>query len=108
MPVRVLLDECLPRKLKRTLLGYEVRTVGESGWAGRKNGDLLHLAQQQFDVFITVDRNLTFQQDVGKFDIAVVVLVAYSNAIEDLEPLMSTVVRVLPTLRRGDVLRVSA
>jgi hypothetical protein len=105
--VRVLLDECLPRKLKRTLTGHEVKTVAGSGWAGRKNGDLLRLAQEQFDVFITVDRNLTFQQGVGQFDIAVVVLVAYSNAIEDLEPLMPTVVRALSALRRGEVLRVS-
>jgi predicted nuclease of predicted toxin-antitoxin system len=105
--VRVLLDECLPRKLKRALTGHEVKTVAESGWAGRKNGDLLRLAQEQFDVFITVDRNLTFQQDVGQFDIAVVVLVAYSNAIEDLEPLMPTVVRALSALRRDEVLRVS-
>ena len=84
-----------------------MKTVAESGWAGRKNGDLLRLAQEQFDVFITVDRNLTFQQDVGQFDIAVVVLVAYSNAIEDLEPLMPTVVRALSALRRDEVLRVS-
>lgn len=106
--MRVLLDECLPRKLKRALTGHEVKTVAEFGWAGRKNGDLLRLAQERFDVFITVDRNLAFQQDVGQFDIAVVVLAAYSNAIEDLEPLMPTVVRALSALRRGDVLRVSA
>jgi hypothetical protein len=106
--VRVLLDECLPRKLKRALTGHEVKTVAESGWAGRKNGDLLRLAQERFDVFITVDRNLAFQQDVDQFDIAVVVLAAYRNAIEDLEPLMPTVVRALSSLRHGDVLRVSA
>ena len=106
--MRVLLDECVPRKLKKALTGHEVKTVAESGWAGRKNGDLLRLAQERFDVFITVDRNLAFQQDVGQFDIAVVVLAAYSNAIEDLEPLMPTVVRALSALRRGDVLRVSA
>ena len=106
--MRVLLDECLPRKLKRALTGHEVKTVAESGWAGRKNGDLLRLAQGRFDVFITVDRNLAFQQDVGQFDIAVIVLAAYRNAIEDLEPLMPTVVRALSSLRRGDVLRVSA
>lgn len=106
--MRVLLDECLPRKLKRALTGHEVKTVAESGWAGRKNGDLLRLAQERFEVFVTVDRNLAFQQDVGQFDIAVVVLAAYSNVIEDLEPLMPTVVRALSSLRRGDVLRVSA
>ncbi|MGH8604139.1 MAG: DUF5615 family PIN-like protein [Gammaproteobacteria bacterium] len=105
--MRVLLDECLPRKLKRAFAGHEVKTVAESGWAGRKNGDLLRLAQEQFDVFITVDRNLTFQQDAGQFDIAVVVLTACSNAIEDLEPLVPAVVRALSDLR-GEVLRVGA
>lgn len=106
--MRVLLDECLPRKLKKALIGHEAKTVVEVGWAGRKNGDLLRLAQERFDVFITVDRNLAFQQDVGQFGIAVVVLMARSNAIEDLEPLMPEVIRALSALRRGEVLRVGA
>lgn len=106
--MRVLLDECLPRKLKPAFAGHEVKTVAESGWAGRKNGDLLRLAQEQFDAFITVDRNLAFQQDAGQFDIAVVVLTAYSNAIEDLEPLIPAVVRALSDSRRGEVLRVGS
>ncbi|MGQ0595309.1 MAG: hypothetical protein ACT4QB_22510 [Gammaproteobacteria bacterium] len=94
--------------MKKALTGHEVKTVPESGWAGRKNGDLLRSAQERFYVFITVDRNLAFQQDVGQLDIAVVVLAAYSNAIEYLEPLIPTVVRALSSLRHGDVLRVSA
>jgi len=68
--VRVLLDECLPRKLKRAFAGHDVKTVAESGWAGCKNGTLLRLAQEQFDAFITVDRNLTFQQGAGQFDLS--------------------------------------
>jgi hypothetical protein len=103
----VLLDECLPRKLKRAFTGYEAKTVAEAGWAGRKNGDLLRLAQGHFDVLITVDRNLAFQQDITQFDIAVVVLAAGSNAIEDLEPLMSAVIRAISSLRPRKVLRVS-
>jgi len=106
--VRVLLDECVPRKLKQAFAGHDTKTVAESGWAGRKNGDLLRLAQAQFDAFITVDRNLAFQQDIGRFDLAVVVLVAPSNAIEHLEPLMPAVVQALPSVRRGEVLCIGA
>ena len=65
--MRILLDECLPRRLKRDLPGHEVRTVPELGWASKQNGDLLALAEGKFDVFLTVDRNLSLQQDVGKF-----------------------------------------
>ncbi len=74
--MRVLLDECLPRRLKRELVGHDARTVPEMGWASKRNGELLALAAAEFDVFLTVDRNLSYQQDVSAFDIAVVVLVA--------------------------------
>jgi len=60
--MRVLLDECLPRRLKRELAGHDVRTVAEMGWAGNSNGALLNLAQEKFDIFVTVDKNLTAQQ----------------------------------------------
>lgn len=73
--MRVLLDECLPRRLKRDLAGHDVRTAPEMGWASKHNGELLHLAERQFDVFLTVDRKLRFQQNLSAFDIAVIVLV---------------------------------
>jgi predicted nuclease of predicted toxin-antitoxin system len=85
--VRVLLDECLPRRLKREIVGHDARTVPEMGWASKRNGELLALAAAEFDVFLTADRNLFYQQDVSAFDIAVVVLVARSNSIDDLRPL---------------------
>ena len=107
-PMRVLLDECLPKKLKRSLAGHEVKTVPECGWAGCKNGHLLGLAQEHFDVFLTVDRNLSFQQSLERYDIAVVVLVAASNAIEVLEPLMPSVIQVLPSLRPGVIIQIGA
>ena len=81
MPKRVLLDECLPRHLKRSLKGHEVRTVPEAGWASKENEDLLSLAAADFDVFVTVDRNLTFQQDPRGLKIAVIVLVARANRL---------------------------
>ncbi len=106
--MRVLLDECLPRRLRRELPGHEVRTVGEAGWAGVSNGTLLRRAAEAFDVFVTVDRNLTFQQNLSDLRIAVVVLVAISNEFESLKPLMPEVLRLLPSLRRGRVVRLGS
>jgi hypothetical protein len=106
--VRVLLDECLPRRLKRELVGHDARTAPEMGWASKTNGELLALAVGQFDVFLTADRNLSYQQDVSSFDIAVVVLVARSNSFEDLRPLAPRLLEVLPTTQRGLVTLVQA
>lgn len=99
----VLLDECLPRKLKRSLSGHEVRTVPEMGWAGKRNGDLLALAEAEFDALLTVDRSLSFQQRVSRFDLGVIVLAARSNALEVLQPLMPEVLKVLETLKARKV-----
>jgi predicted nuclease of predicted toxin-antitoxin system len=101
--VRVLLDECLPRRLKRELVGHDTRTVPEMGWASRRNGELLALAAPEFDVFLTVDRNLSYQQDVSVFDIAKVVLVARSNSIEDLRPLAPRILEALANAKCGRV-----
>jgi hypothetical protein len=70
--VRVQLDECLPRRLTRELVGHDVRTAPEMGWASKRNGELLALAADEFDVFLTSDRNLSYQQDVSVFDIAII------------------------------------
>ena len=86
--MRVLLDECLPKKLKRDVQADVVKTVPEMGWAGTKNGSLLRLVEQEFDVFLTNDQNLEHQQNLQRFDLAVVVLIAFTNDIEDLRPLM--------------------
>jgi predicted nuclease of predicted toxin-antitoxin system len=102
--VRVLLDECLPRRLKRELVGHDARTVPEMGWASKRNGELLALAAAEFDVFLTADRNLSYQQGVSAFDIAVVVLVAPSNSIEDLRPLAP---RILDALGNAEHRRVT-
>src|SRR6266849_1991569 len=66
--MRVLLDECVPRALRRELLGHEVKTVAEAGWAGVQNGELLQLAAKQFDLLLTVDRNLEYQQNFAGLD----------------------------------------
>jgi hypothetical protein len=98
--VRVLLDECLPRRLKGELVGHDVRTAPEMGWASKSNGELLALAAAEFDVFLTVDRNLSYQQDVSAVDIAVVVLVARSNALDALRPLVPLVLEALANPKR--------
>lgn len=76
-------------------------TVPQMGWATIKNGELLVLAEKEFDVFITVDRNLSFQQNLNKFNIAVLVLRAQSNRLADLKPLAPKILSMLPMLTKG-------
>lgn len=104
--MRVLLDECVPSRLRRELSGHDVRTVPEMGWASKENGELLRLASPAFDIFITADQRLSYQHDVANFSIAVVVLVAHRNKIEYLRPLMPEVQRVLLEIRPGEVRRI--
>lgn len=83
--MRILLDECVPRPLKRELPGHDVHTVPEMGWSGKKNGELLQLMlPENFEVFLTVDQNLRYQQNLWAANIGVVVLVAPSNRLADL------------------------
>ena len=104
--MRVLLDECLPRRLKRELVGHDVKTAPEMGWASKKNGELLALAAAEFDVFLTSDRNLSHQLNVGKFDIAVLVLVAGSNRLDDLRTLVPQILEVIVKARAGSITEV--
>lgn len=90
------------------MTGHGARTVPEMGWAGKQNGELLALASDQFDVFLTSDRSLSFQQNFNKFDIAVVVLVAKGNKHSDLQPLMADVEAVLVAITPGQVVRVGS
>ncbi len=102
--MRILLDECLPKRLKIFLIGHECTTAPEAGWAGIKNGKLLQLAEPLFDVFLTVDRNLSFQNPTPRFKIAVVVLKCKSNRLDDLKPLVPELLEKLPMAKRGEVL----
>ncbi|MFM1843898.1 MAG: hypothetical protein RLZZ490_2641 [Cyanobacteriota bacterium] len=102
--MRILLDECLDRRLAREFFGYDVKTVPQMGWAGVKNGRLLALAESaEFDVFITVDRNLSFQQNLSQFKLAVIVLHAPSNRLTDIRPLAPTILAILATVTKGQV-----
>lgn len=101
--MRILLDECIDRRFAREIIGYEVKTVPQMGWAGVKNGKPLTLAVEEFDVFVTVDRNLSFQQNLPQFDIAVVVLQASSNSLAALKPLASKLLAVLDSVGKSQV-----
>ena len=101
--MKVLLDECLPKKLKHEIEAHEVMTVPEAGWASKKNGELLRLAEKDFDVLLTNDQNLEPQQNLKKFDLAFIVLVAYTNDIEDLKPLMPAANEAIKTIQPGEI-----
>ena len=101
--MRVLLDECVDRRLATEIFGHEVKTVPKMGWATIKNGELLSRAERHFDVFVTTDQNLTFQQNVPKFNLVVVVLRASTNRLVDLKPLVPELLRVLPNVPKSQV-----
>ena len=86
--MRILLDECLPRQLKRSLKGHNVKTVTEAGWAGLQNGMLLAKIAGKFDFFVTIDRNMVAQNPGFSREFGIVVLTAPTNRLEDIEPLL--------------------
>lgn len=104
--MRVLLDECVPRTLRRELSGHDVLTVTERGWSGVENGELLALAETEFDVFLTVDQNLKYQQNLKPINLGIVLLVARNNGVKALSPLMPEVRKVLESIKRGDFVRI--
>jgi hypothetical protein len=104
--VRLLLDECVPRRLRLAFPGYDVRTVQEAGWAGVKNGALLRAADGSFDALLTVDQGVKYQQNLTGLRIGVVILVAPSNDIDDLRPLVPEALEALRRLQPGQLTRV--
>ena len=101
--MRVLLDECVDARLAASLTTVDVRTVADRGWVGISNGQLLALAAAEFDVFVTVDRNLSFQQHLPKYKIAVILLRAKTNRIADLEVLVPNLIAALSTPKKSTV-----
>src|SRR4051812_43918831 len=101
--MRVLLDECVPRALRKELLGHDVRTVAEAGWAGAKNGELLQLAAGQFDLLLTVDRSFEYQQNLPGVALAVIVVHASNNDVAVLRPLMPAVLAGISDIKPGMV-----
>jgi hypothetical protein len=106
--MRVLLDECVPRKLKRELPGHDVWTVQDKGWKGKKNGELLALMlAERFEVLLTLDKGLKHQQNIQAAGVAVVLLTANKNKVRDLLPLMPAVNSALGSIKPGDFVKVA-
>lgn len=97
--MKLLLDENLPRKLKRDLMEHDVYHVADMKWQGKKNGQLLTaMLEEDFDVLITIDQNLSYQQNFNKYPITVLVLLAKSNSYPQLKPLASLILEKLEEL----------
>ena len=103
--MKVLLDECVPRKLRRELTKHQVLTVTERGWSGIENGSLLSLAQNEVDVFLTFDQNLKYQQNLKTFNIAIILIVAKNNRLRTLLPMMPKIRDALEVIHAGDFVR---
>jgi predicted nuclease of predicted toxin-antitoxin system len=104
--VRILIDECLDWRLCRALLTHECSSVRNVGWRSLRNGELLEEAEKMFDVFLTGDRNLRFQQNVCKLKLAIIVLEARSTRLDDTLPLIPQVLTALITIQPGQVIRI--
>jgi predicted nuclease of predicted toxin-antitoxin system len=106
--MRILLDESLPRRLRAAFPGHEVVTVAEAGWTGRQNGELLQLAAGRFDLFVTADQNLQYQQNLSSLPISVAVLAGHDNRYETLLPLVAQLLARLPLLSPRTFVRCDA
>ena len=104
--MKLLLDECVTRFVKRDLVGHEIRPVEEAGLKGIENGDLLRAASGTYDVLITVDQNLPYQQNVVGLNISIVILAAKRNSYAWLKPLLQRALKELETIKPGDVIRI--
>jgi len=99
--MRVFLDECVDWRLSRDIPGHDVKTARQMTWLSIKNGELLTLAAQEFDVFVTVDRNLSSQQNLAPLTIAVIVLHAPTNRLADLKTLVPALLAAIASARPG-------
>jgi PIN like domain len=107
--MRILLDECVPRRLGPELVGHVVRTVPQEGWSGKKNGELLALMSAAgFEVLLTVDQGIRHQQNLQAAGVAVVVMIGASNQLVDLVPLVPDVLVALSKVQPGDAVEVRA
>ena len=104
--MRLLLDESVPTRLRRSLTSHSVKTVVEMGWSGVKNGALLALAAGEFDAFLTVDKNLPYQQNLATLPIALIVLEANSNELVALLPLVPRLEQALGSLKPCTFVRI--
>ena len=101
--MRILLDESVPVQLRRDFVGHDARTVRYMGWLGIDNGDLLKLARDNFDVFVTADQNMPYQWNITSSDLPILIFQGRSNARKDLAPLVPKALAILDDLKRGEV-----
>ncbi|MDX2181181.1 MAG: DUF5615 family PIN-like protein [Bryobacteraceae bacterium] len=106
--MRVLIDENLPRKLAAHLYGHDCRTVVQCGWSGKKNGELLELADPLFEVLLTLDKNLPYQRNLNSKRIAVLIVRARSNRIQDLLPAIPDCLSALASIQPRQIVRVGS
>jgi hypothetical protein len=107
--MRILLDECAPERLQREIADHDVRTVREMGWSGKKNGELIQLMiARGFDLLLTVDQNLRFQQNLQGSGIALIILVAPTNRLKDLLPLIPSLHAALGSISAGDIVEITS
>jgi predicted nuclease of predicted toxin-antitoxin system len=105
--MKLLLDECIDVRLKNFIPDYEVFTVQEMQWLGKVNGELLRLTEKNnFDVFITIDKNLPFQQNVKQYGFAVVIFDIARSTVENLQLLIPQMMKLLPNVRAGEAYRI--
>lgn len=106
--MRLLLDECVPRPLKRDLPGHDVHTVVEMGWSSKRNSELLRLMLAgKFECLLTVDQNIEFQQNISVSGIAVLTIVARTNRLKELRPVVPRVLDALNHITPGEIIRIS-
>jgi predicted nuclease of predicted toxin-antitoxin system len=105
--MKLLLDEYAPRRLKNYFVGHGVSTIEQAGFKDLKNGNLLRAAYGKFEVLITADKNIEYQQNTAALPLAIVILAAASNRLESLLPLIPNALKVPETIKTGDVVRVS-
>lgn len=107
--MRLLLDECVARPIKRDLVGHAVQHVVDRGWSSKRNGELLKLMLvEKFDALLTVDQNIEFQQNVLASGIGVVVVIARTNRLRELRPLVPLMLEALGRVKAGELIRVGA
>jgi len=105
--VKILLDECLPRDLRKHLVGHDCQTVPQAGLAGKANGELLALAEQSgWQVLLTMDQGMPYQQNLAGRTISLAIIRAQSNRLPDLLPRVPTILAALPSLKPGDVIQI--
>ena len=106
--MRLLLDECVPRTVKFLFAdgGHECETVRDAGFSGKENGELLALAEEQFEVFVTIDKNIRYQQNMAGRSIAILIIRPASNDLDDIRPHVPHALIVLQSLKPGQLVEV--